>query len=295
MHTQACTHTLRLHLRDTLGCGINKQASWKCWIRRSQGWELGSLESLNSPVGLGDYCFTSGWLILSSSPLMKSEKGQTLQRGRYVLGRSLEFWLRTFEPHGWKSAPREKRDEGLYPCSEPVGASGRRWGTMEAPASTYGVCVYLSPHPEGSVVCGVKPPEKEEAKMHPSFLWSLWILLFKHDSGKCSVVSPELWECPRIVSGVGEVSSGMFLEVGWGAHRLLLGALETFSLTAKGSAIKSEDLLPWQEHCWDGLSGLLVNRPSSLWSWAWSLPKAEMMRPRAQGDCLGFCSQRQKV
>lgn len=53
---------------------------------------------------------------------------------------------------------------------------------------------------------------------------------------------------PRNVSGGSRVRSV--------SHRLLLGALETFSLTAKGSsAIKSEDLLLWQEHCWDGLSG----------------------------------------
>lgn len=92
---------------------------------------------------------------------------------------------------------------------------------------------------------GVASQRKRKPRCTPSFLSGVSeFFLSKHDSGKCSVVSPELWECPRIVSGVGggvsprNVSGGSRVSV---SHRLLLGALETFSLTAKGSsAIKSE-------------------------------------------------------
>lgn len=108
------------------------------------------------------------------------------------------------------------------------------------------------------------------------------------------MVSPELWECPRIVSG-GE---GFPQESFWGkwgeecfSQASSPGSRNPFPLTAKGSsAIKSEDLLLWQEHRWDGLSGSfpatgqaalwilsLVPPESRPWEVAWST-----------GDCLGF-------
>lgn len=107
---------------------------------------------------------------------------------------------------------------------------------------------------------GVSSKRRRKPRCTPSFLSGVSeFFVSKHDSGKRSVVSPELWECPRIVSG-GE---GFPQECFWGkwgeecfSQASPRGSRNPFPLTAKGSsAIKSEDLLLWQEHCWDGLSG----------------------------------------
>ena len=75
------------------------------------------------------------------------------------------------------------------------------------------------------------------------------------------------------------------------------GSRNPFPLTAKGSStIKSEDILPWQEHCWDGINGSFPAVGKAAWE-----PEPDPSRGQAMGGGpehrltdLDFCSQRQE-
>lgn len=142
---------------------------------------------------------------------------------------------------------------------------------------------------------GVSSQRRRKPRCTPSFLSGVSeFFVSKHDSGKRSVVSPELWECPRIVSGGGEVSPR---NVSGGSaarsvsHRRLLRALETLSPYQQ----RGHQQLRVKTSCYGRSTagmGLVAHfRQPARQPWILSLVPPESRRWEvawSTGDCLGF-------